>query len=230
MEVLVRLAQQDGNVVSKEKLIGDVWADTFVGDDALIRCISDLRRALEDDPKSPRVIETIPKRGYRLLVRTQSLNNIRDHTGLHVRWRAVPVLLAIGTVALAYWFHARRVPPITEETPSLWSTSLTPQGTLSSTTRSSKVFPCSSPNHLSSTSCQTRGCARLSKLMGRAPEDQLTPDVAREICVRSSSKVMLTGSISGLGNQYVIGLKAVNCNSGEVFAQEQVQAQPRKRC
>ena len=44
MEVLVCLAQHGGNVVSKEKLIGEVWADTFVGDDALIRCISDLRR------------------------------------------------------------------------------------------------------------------------------------------------------------------------------------------
>ena len=62
------------------------------------------------------------------------------------------------------------------------------------------------------------------KLMGRAPGDPLTPEVAREICVRSSSKVMLTGSISSLGSQYVIGLKAVNCNSGEVLAQEQVQA------
>jgi len=62
------------------------------------------------------------------------------------------------------------------------------------------------------------------KLMGRAPEDPLTPEVAREICVRSSSKVMLAGSISSLGSQYVIGLKAVNCDSGEVFAQEQVQA------
>ena len=62
------------------------------------------------------------------------------------------------------------------------------------------------------------------KLMGRASGDRLTPEVAREICMRSSSKVMLAGSISNLGTQYVIGLKEVNCNSGEVLAQEQVQA------
>jgi DNA-binding winged helix-turn-helix (wHTH) protein/tetratricopeptide (TPR) repeat protein len=62
------------------------------------------------------------------------------------------------------------------------------------------------------------------KLMGRASGDRLTPEVAREICMRSSSKVMLAGSISNLGTQYVIGLKVVNCNSGEVLAQEQVQA------
>ena len=62
------------------------------------------------------------------------------------------------------------------------------------------------------------------KLMGRAPGDRLTPDVAREVCLRTSSKAMLAGSISGLGSQYVIGLKAVNCTSGDTLAQEQVQA------
>jgi serine/threonine protein kinase/Tfp pilus assembly protein PilF len=62
------------------------------------------------------------------------------------------------------------------------------------------------------------------KLMGRTVGDRLTPEVAREICVRTSNKAMLAGSISSLGSQYVIGLKAINCNSGEAIAQEQVQA------
>ena len=80
MEVLVCLAQSGGNVVSKEKLIGEVWSDTFVSDDALIRCVSGLRRALEDDAKSPRMIETIPKRGYRLLERVELLAAGGRHT------------------------------------------------------------------------------------------------------------------------------------------------------
>jgi eukaryotic-like serine/threonine-protein kinase len=62
------------------------------------------------------------------------------------------------------------------------------------------------------------------KLMGRTPGERLTREVAREICVRTNSKAMLSGSISSLGSQYVIGLKAVNCNSGDALAQEQVQA------
>jgi len=62
------------------------------------------------------------------------------------------------------------------------------------------------------------------KLMGHAPGDGLTQEVTREICVRTNSKVMLAGSISSLGSQYVIGLKAVNCNSGDALAQEQLQA------
>ena len=62
------------------------------------------------------------------------------------------------------------------------------------------------------------------KLMGRPAGDRLTPEVTREVCERTSSKAMLTGSIAGLGSQYVIGLKAVNCNTGDVLAEAQEQA------
>jgi tetratricopeptide (TPR) repeat protein len=62
------------------------------------------------------------------------------------------------------------------------------------------------------------------KLMGRPAGDRLTPEVTREVCMRTGSKAMLTGSIAGLGSQYVVGLKAVNCNTGDVLAEAQEQA------
>jgi eukaryotic-like serine/threonine-protein kinase len=62
------------------------------------------------------------------------------------------------------------------------------------------------------------------KLMGRPAGDRLTPEVTHEVCQRTGSKAMLTSSIAGLGNQYVIGLKAVNCNTGDVLAEAQEQA------
>jgi len=62
------------------------------------------------------------------------------------------------------------------------------------------------------------------KLMGRTAGDRLTPEVAQEVCQRTGSKAMLAGSIAGLGSQYVIGLKAVNCNTGDVLAEAQEQA------
>src|SRR5205814_1575736 len=62
------------------------------------------------------------------------------------------------------------------------------------------------------------------KLMGRPIGERLTPEVAREVCQRTSSKAMLTGSIAGIGSQFVIGLKAVNCNTGDVLAGAQEQA------
>ena len=62
------------------------------------------------------------------------------------------------------------------------------------------------------------------KLMGRVAGDRLTPELTREVCLRTGSKAMLTGSIAGLGSQYVVGLKAVNCDTGDLLAEAQEQA------
>jgi eukaryotic-like serine/threonine-protein kinase len=62
------------------------------------------------------------------------------------------------------------------------------------------------------------------KRMQKAADTKLTPDVAREVCQRANSKAYISGSIAGLGSQYVLGLKAVNCQSGETLAQEQATA------
>jgi Tol biopolymer transport system component/DNA-binding winged helix-turn-helix (wHTH) protein len=67
MQVLVQLADHPDEVLSKEQLMHAVWSDTFVGDEVLTRCISEIRRALEDDARAPRFVQTIPKVGYRLI-------------------------------------------------------------------------------------------------------------------------------------------------------------------
>ncbi len=61
-------------------------------------------------------------------------------------------------------------------------------------------------------------------LMGLQPNHPVTTDVARDLCQRVGSKAMLTGSIASLGSQYVLTLNAMNCQSGDSLAQEQVQA------
>jgi len=62
------------------------------------------------------------------------------------------------------------------------------------------------------------------KLMGRAPTEHVTADVAKELCLRTGSKAVLSGSISNLGSQYIVGLGAVACNSGDNLAKEQAEA------
>jgi len=62
------------------------------------------------------------------------------------------------------------------------------------------------------------------KLMARPADDRLTPEVTREVCQRTGSKAMLTGSIAALGSQYVIGVKAMNCDTGDLLAEAQEQA------
>ena len=61
-------------------------------------------------------------------------------------------------------------------------------------------------------------------LMGRTPNDRITQDVAKELCLRTGSKAVLTGSVSSLGSQYVVSLNAVACSTGDSLAKERAEA------
>ncbi|MFZ0739619.1 MAG: tetratricopeptide repeat protein, partial [Candidatus Acidiferrales bacterium] len=66
--------------------------------------------------------------------------------------------------------------------------------------------------------------AQTLTLMAQPADARLTRELAREVCQRTASEVSIEGSISSLGSQYVVGLKAVNCRSGDVLANEQATA------
>ena len=67
------------------------------------------------------------------------------------------------------------------------------------------------------------------RLMARPTNTALTSDVTREVCQRAGSKAYIAGSIAILGSQYVLGLKAVNCQSGDTLAQEQATAAAKEK-
>jgi len=71
--------------------------------------------------------------------------------------------------------------------------------------------------------------AKTLQLMTRPADTKLTPGVARELCQRAGSKAYLAGTIGSLGSQYVLGLKAVNCRSGDTLAEEQVTAASKEK-
>jgi DNA-binding winged helix-turn-helix (wHTH) protein/Tfp pilus assembly protein PilF len=77
MDVLVYLADRADQVVSKEDLFEHVWGDRYVTDDVLTVTIYALRKALRDDARRPRYIETVSRRGYRWIARTESVSPIR---------------------------------------------------------------------------------------------------------------------------------------------------------
>jgi TolB-like protein/DNA-binding winged helix-turn-helix (wHTH) protein len=139
MEVLVCLAEHNREVVPKEKLLQTVWPDTFVTDDVLKRSVSELRRVFKDDAHESQIIETIPKRGYRLLVPVERVNgsigkiassaepevvsaNTRGR-GLARRWKLVAVCIFVTLLLLSLpfvsnlggvrdWLRGNRVPVI----------------------------------------------------------------------------------------------------------------------
>jgi eukaryotic-like serine/threonine-protein kinase len=67
------------------------------------------------------------------------------------------------------------------------------------------------------------------QLMTRPANTALTPEVAREVCLRAGSKAYIAGSIASLGSEYVLGLKAVNCQTGDLLAQQQVSATTKEK-
>ncbi len=71
--------------------------------------------------------------------------------------------------------------------------------------------------------------AKTLKLMTRPADTKLTPEVAHELCQRAGSKAYIAGTVGGLGNEYVLGLKAVNCQSGDALAEEQVTAASKEK-
>ena len=71
--------------------------------------------------------------------------------------------------------------------------------------------------------------AETLKLMTRPADTNLTPAVTRELCQRAGSKAYIAGSIASLGSEYVLGLKTVNCQSGDTLAEEQVTAAAKEK-
>jgi DNA-binding winged helix-turn-helix (wHTH) protein/TolB-like protein/Tfp pilus assembly protein PilF len=106
MEVLVALAARPGQVVSREELLAAVWPGVVVGDETLTQSIIKLRRALGDNPRAPSYIETISKRGYRLIAPVGVVAPRRRLSWLPAAAAAAAVLAAVGV-----YVHSLSGPP-----------------------------------------------------------------------------------------------------------------------
>lgn len=101
MQVLLCLCETPGEVVTRETLIARVWPDVYVTDDVLHRAIRTLRRVFQDETSAPAVIETIRKRGYRLLAPvTPASASAREETSSELR-RDKPAVASARVLALA---------------------------------------------------------------------------------------------------------------------------------
>lgn len=79
MDLLFLLGERPGEVFAREEILARLWPDVAVTEDALARTVFKLRKALGDDAKTPRYIETLPKRGYRLIPAQRIPRWIRFH-------------------------------------------------------------------------------------------------------------------------------------------------------
>jgi serine/threonine protein kinase len=133
-------------------------------------------------------------------------------------------LLTIALVAGAFNYRLRHLPKLTEKDTIVLAdfTNTTGDAVFDDTLKQGLSVQLAQSPFLDLIS--ERRVNETLKLMGRPAGDRLTPEVTREVCLRTGSKAMLSGSITGLGSQYVIGLKVVNCDAGDVLAEAQEQA------
>ena len=145
-------------------------------------------------------------------------------------WKtAVSVVALLAVIAAGYFFYSRRNRALTEKDSILLTDFVNTTG--------DSVFDGSLKQALAvqleqSPYLNVLPQSRIQeglRFMGRSPDERITNDVAREICVREGVKAMLTGSISGLGSHYVIDLNAVNAENGDSLARAQVEADSKEQ-
>jgi eukaryotic-like serine/threonine-protein kinase len=145
-------------------------------------------------------------------------------------WKiAVPVLLGALLVAGGLYYRSRHTKPLTDEDTIVLADFANSTGdpvfddtlktALNVSLRQSPFLDLLSDDRVGAT----------LKLMTRPASTKLTPEVTREVCQRAHSKAYIAGSIATLGSEYVLGLTAVSCQSGETLAQEQVTAATKEK-
>ena len=248
--LLVALLENSGEVISREELRSRLWPnDTFVDFDSSLRvAVGKLREALDDNADDPRYIETIPKRGYRFLVpevrRVDAAHEAAeqsegpellktDATPVAVSPRHTPLLkYAIAAVAVLLltaggvfvWQRRALAKPLTDKDVLVLADFANSTGdpVFDGTLRQGLSVQLEQSPFLSIITDQR--IQQFLQMMGQKPDVNLTPEIARELCQRSVSAAVLDGSIAQIGTQYLLTLKAVNCESGKTLASTEAQA------
>ena len=149
-------------------------------------------------------------------------------TGSAKRWKLIVPVAAAALVLLgAGYFYLHRTPKLTDRDTIVLGdfTNTTGDPVFDGTLRQGLAVQLEQSPFLSLVSDQR--IQKMLGLMGQSADARLTPKLAAEICERTGSAAVLDGSIASLGTQYVVGLRATNCRSGDVLDEEQAQA-PRK--
>jgi DNA-binding winged helix-turn-helix (wHTH) protein/tetratricopeptide (TPR) repeat protein len=238
LDVLIVLVENRGRIVEKEDLMRRVWPETFVEDNNLAFNISVLRKLLGESGASPQYIETVPRRGYRFIASVAEVPNgrpapldaapadptIMPSPSRYSRWwfPAAALFALAAAVILTSRFH--RVPKLTDRDTIILADFVNKTGdpVFDGTLQQGLTVQLEQSPYLS---LIPEGRVRQTlRLMGQRAGAPITAELARDLCQRAGGAAVVQGSIASLGTQYVVGLRAVNCLSGNVLDNEQLQA------
>ncbi len=241
-KVLAALASRPGEVVTRKELRHELWGnETFVDfEKGLNYCVRQIRAVLNDDAQTPRYIETIPRRGYRFIAAVEGAGESqRSVVGLDVSSRqkgplgrsagliltgTVLILILIGgTIFIVRGRSSRRLS--SKDTVVLSDfENKTGEPAFDDVLKQALAIQLEQSPLLNILSDDR--VRKTTQMMNRSGE-RLSPEVTREVCVRTSSKAMLTGTIAGVGSHYLLGLRAVDCQTGDTLASTEQEAENR---
>jgi len=256
-DVLRYMVENPERLVTQDELLEALWPDTYVNPEVLRKYILDVRKILGDRSDRPQFIETLPKRGYRFvaaisddgaaeplsasaaavpvaptsLAGNHSADSAATANAHNLRWHILAgvamVAVALGLVAWLYF--ARRALGLTEKDSVVLADFVnntndpifddTLKTALNISLRQSPFLNVLPDSEVANT----------LELTTRPADTKLTPSLAREVCQRVGSKAYIAGTIGSLGSQYVLVLKAVNCQSGDPLAEEQMTATSKEK-
>jgi eukaryotic-like serine/threonine-protein kinase len=245
LKILIALLEQPGAIVTREELKQRIWPHDSFGnfDHAVNVAVAKLRAALSDSADTPRFVETLPRRGYRFIFPvTAAAETSHANTAARSALARAPMekparftwlpAIALGAIALAllasgWWTLTARKSrrKLTDKDRVVLADfeNTTGDAVFDGTMRQGLAVQLEQSPFLSLVSDAT--VKQTLRLMNQPPDARLTPDIAQQLCIRTGSTAVLNGSIAKLGNQYVLGLKATNCATGESLIQEQVTAE-----
>jgi DNA-binding winged helix-turn-helix (wHTH) protein/tetratricopeptide (TPR) repeat protein len=249
-QILKLLTERPGEVVTREEIRSRLWPDDTVVEfeNAVNAAIKKLRIALGDSAEEPRYVETLRRRGYRLMVSVEragaggsaggaaenAASSAASQPGLESgmkaggRWRVIVSIAAALLVifGLGYGYSRRAVhatSKLTDRDRIVLAdfANKTDDLVFSETLRQGLTVQLEQSPFLSLVS-EAR-IQQVLGLMGQPANAVLTPPLALEVCQRTGSAAVLEGSIASLGSQYVLWLRARTCRTGEVIDEEQMQ-------
>jgi DNA-binding winged helix-turn-helix (wHTH) protein/tetratricopeptide (TPR) repeat protein len=249
-KVLTALLQRPGQLVTREELRKQIWPEESFGDfdHAINLAVTKLRGSLGDSADVPHLIETLPRRGYRFiapvnhptgepLTPTPSTapappaepkrETESKPAAKSTRFRRIAAIGATLLIALAsggWLFFSRKTHVLTDKDTIVLAdfTNETGDPVFDHTLRQGLSVQLEQSPFLSIISDQR--IRETLQMMGQKPDVSLTTEMAQELCQRTGSAAVLSGTIAQVGAKYLLTLKAVNCSNGESLASTQAQA------
>jgi eukaryotic-like serine/threonine-protein kinase len=251
-QILKLLTDRPGEVVTREEIRSRLWPDdtTVEFENAVNAAVKKLRIALGDSAEEPRYVETLRRRGYRLMVPVERpapaatdpvAEDIQDDAGaakvvgegragvVMGPWRVVVSVAGVLLVVSAFGYvYSRRTihatSTLTDRDRIVLAdfSNKTNDPVFSDTLRQGLTVQLEQSPYLNLVGGER--VQQVLGLMGQPADAALTPAVALEVCQRTGATAVVDGSIASLGSQYVVGLRARNCKTGNVIDEEQTQA------